>query len=383
MRCYATITDFLRENFNIYLPLPIQTFGFFVLLAVISVVYVARYFLMSMEKVGYLKPISIKIKEGVGFKDVIFAILIWFFIGWKVVYIILNWRFFSANPQNVLLSGDGYVLLGLIFGGISGYLKFKEIKKNPIKIVSKDIFPSSYIWNIVVWALVGGFIGAKIFHLMEYPQEIKELFKDPKSLFAGLTFWGGLIGGAAVVIFRLKQLSIPILIFGDSVAPALILGYGIGRLGCHFAGDGDWGIISLPFKKPSFVPQFLWGYTYPHNVLGEGVPIPNCDETYCTELPHPVFPTPLYESILSLLIFGILSGLFIIRKWLKHGSILSFYLILAGIERFFIEFIRVNPVIKIFGYYLSQAQIISLILIGCGVVLLFISMIFNARYKLN
>ena len=102
------------------------------------------------------------------------------------------------------------------------------------------------------------------------------------------------------------QISIPRL--ADVFAPALILAYGIGRLGCHFSGDGDWGIISNMSNKPFLFPDWLWGYNFPHNVIETGVKIEDCVGKYCHELPYLVYPTSLYEAS-----FGIIAFLFTIK----------------------------------------------------------------------
>ena len=112
--------------------------------------------------------------------------------------------------------------------------------------------------------------------------------------------------GTFAVIYYAKKNNIKLLDLADAFAPALILAYGIGRMGCHFSGDGDWGIPSA--KQPDwwFLPDWMWGYKYPHNVNQDGVPMkefPPCEESfwdpYCYELASPVYPTPIYEIIMA------------------------------------------------------------------------------------
>jgi prolipoprotein diacylglyceryltransferase len=167
----------------------------------------------------------------------------------------------------------------------------------------------------------------------------------------------------------------------DAVAPSLIIGYAVGRLGCQFAGDGDWGIVNELSKPGWFIlPDWAWAYDYPHNVINSmnldpvtgnsfygGEMIPDCggvvavggaEPEHCTRLADKVFPTPLYEAFLSFLIFAIL---WMLRKRVKITGMLFFiYLIFNGIERFFIEGIRVNEHYNILGVNWSMSQFIAL-----------------------
>ncbi len=152
-----------------------------------------------------------------------------------------------------------------------------------------------------------------------------------------------------------------------------MLAYGIGRIGCQLSGDGDWGIVNT-MPKPSslsFLPDWAWSFKYPHNVLGEGVQIPGCVGRHCAELPMPVFPTPLYEAVMALLIFAFLWS---IRKRINiTGMMFSVYLFLNGMERFFIEKIRVNTLYHIFGKAFTQAELISSILMLLGLIGIYLS----------
>src|SRR5258705_5512317 len=129
----------------------------------------------------------------------------------------------------------------------------------------------------------------------------------------------------------------------DAAALAIALGHGIGRLGCHFAGDGDWG-------PPTTLP---WGVAYPNAIVGWDYP-PGVR----------VHPTPIYETTAYVLVFVFL--------WLRRskptqpGTQFGWYLILASTARFFLEFVRLNPP-ELFG--LSQAQVISIFLVAAGVFL--------------
>jgi len=132
------------------------------------------------------------------------------------------------------------------------------------------------------------------------------------------------------------------------------------------AGDGDWGVDNLSPKPNwmSFLPDWFWSYRYPHNVVNEGIPIPNCEGHHCFILQNPVFPTPLYESIVCIGLFFFLWGMR--KKFTTTGMMFSVYLLLNGIERFLVEQIRVNSKYHVAGIDFTQAQLISLCLILLG-----------------
>jgi prolipoprotein diacylglyceryltransferase len=130
-------------------------------------------------------------------------------------------------------------------------------------------------------------------------------------------------------------------------------------------------IPHLAVKAPGFLPNWLFAYSYPHNVIGEGVRIPGCEGgQFCSQLPIPVFPTPLYETLTCLVLFFVLWTL---RKRLKTpGNLFAIYLILNGIERFLIEHIRVNSKYDIWGLHPTQAELISSGLVIAGVAILLV-----------
>src|SRR5436853_7679108 len=116
---------------------------------------------------------------------------------------------------------------------------------------------------------------------------------------------GGLIVAGIAFIWYGRKNGIPALHLCDANATGLMLAYGVGRLGCHIAGDGDWGIANTAPKPSwmSFLPDWFWSYHYPHNVINEGVPIPGCVGSHCSILELPVWPTPLYECIICVAFF--------------------------------------------------------------------------------
>lgn len=209
--------------------------------------------------------------------------------------------------------------------------------------------------DIVFAAAVGGILGSKIYYLIENFERVKA---DPTGMIfsgAGLVFLGGLMGGTLGVTYVIKKNKLSWIKFADIVAPLLILGYAVGRVGCLLVGD-DYGL-------PTNVP---WGIAFPN-----GLP-PSTYSVFQSYYPWvnlegfspgvlKVHPTQIYESVIG---FGIFYYLYQKRsKVVIVGSLFFTYLIFAGAERFFIEFLRVNSK-YLFG--LSGSQLISLIMILIG-----------------
>jgi prolipoprotein diacylglyceryltransferase len=146
----------------------------------------------------------------------------------------------------------------------------------------------------------------------------------------------------------------------------MMLAYSLGRIGCQVSGDGDWGINNTSAKPFSWMPDWMWAYRYPHNVNEVGHAIPGCtDGKFCNQLDVPVFPTPFYEVVVCFILFLLIWS---VRKKFKiPGTLLGFYLMLNGLERFFIEKIRVNPPVP--GLKISQAELISSLLFLSGLLI--------------
>lgn len=233
----------------------------------------------------------------------------------------------------------------------------------------KLTYPHEIVENIVLIAVFSGLVGARIFSILEYPDDFIRAPLETLFSFSGFTFYGGLIFGAIAVVMYARKVGIRTIYLVDAAAPALMLAYAIGRMGCQLAGDGDWGIDNLSPKPDwlSSMPDWVWAYNYPHNVINAGIPIPGCNKEYCHVLVNPVFPTPLYEIIACLFLFGML---WLLRKRIHTAGILfSIYLIFNGIERFLIEKIRIDSEYNILGFFIKQAEIISLLLIMTGTLL--------------
>jgi len=409
-----------------------QTFGFFVAIAFLAGAYILTSELKRREHLGLLKAVSEKIIKGkpVSSSDIIINGVIGFILGFKIIGIIADWDNVSQDFQSFVMSAKGSFIGGIIVGGIAAYLKYRSGQKTKTEkevIVTELIHPYQRVPDIIVMAAVAGLIGAKIFHNLE---NWGDFVQDPVGSllsFSGLTFYGGLIVASIVIIRYARKKQVNVLQLIDSAAPALMLAYGIGRMGCHFSGDGDWGIYNsayvtdvtghvaqvdpskfqevlktneqffarqygglehIPhaaFAKPqglSFLPDWFFAYGYPHNVINEGILMPGCTGRYCSVLPISVYPTALYEIIACLLLFALLWS---IRKKIKvPGMVFGIYLMLNGIERFFIEKIRVNTKYDIFGFHPTQAEIISsLMVIGGAVLIWYCRKLYNSAKTIS
>lgn len=273
------------------------------------------------------------------------------------------------------------------------------------------MMPHQLITEIVFAAAIGGIIGAKIFNALE---TWNDFIKDPiGSLFSrsGLTFYGGFIVATIVLYYYTKKYKFPFKHLCDATAPAIMLAYGLGRLGCQFSGDGDWGIYNTAYvtettgnlrvatpadasyinhiqqgvpgiavPAPSGVPTWIVAMNYPHNVGYEGMNIQGCTGEYCTVLPIAVFPTPIYEFTAGVLLFVLMWAM---RKKLKYPlHMFGFYLVLAGVERFLVELIRVNTKYDWGFIKPTQAEILSVALFLCGTALFIIYRPKNERIDL-
>jgi prolipoprotein diacylglyceryltransferase len=302
------------------------------------------------------------------------------------------------------------ILLGLLFAGLKWWEKNKQKLAEPQERRIR-IWPHDRVGDLAIYAAIFGFAGAKIFNSLETWSDFVRNPIESLFSFSGLTFYGGLICAALAIWYYAKKNGIPFWHLNDAAAPGLMLAYGVGRIGCQVSGDGDWGILNsayyttaagkpalaapgdftriiqqykevylpqfgslenvhhLSVKAPSFLPDWMFAYAYPHNVISEGVRIAGCDGQYCSQLPIPVFPTPFYETIVCI---GLFFFLWAIRKRITvPGKLFAIYLIVNGVERFFVEKIRVNTKYDIFGFHPTQAEIISFLLVITGVGLLY------------
>ncbi|HTZ59931.1 MAG TPA: prolipoprotein diacylglyceryl transferase [Acidobacteriaceae bacterium] len=196
--------------------------------------------------------------------------------------------------------------------------------------------------GVAAYTTVGGVIGAKLWHVFEDPVT---LMHQPFTVLfdrAGFAWFGGLLAGIAVLWWQGRQAKIGGLAMLDLATPAVCVGYGVGRLGCLVSGDGDYGI-------PTHLP---WGMSFPNGL------VPTTQR---------VHPTPIYE-----LIFALILAAYLWRRGrpganLSLGRLTGEYLVLSGLARFLVEFIRINPRIY---WGLTNAQVASLGSIVAGILLI-------------
>ena len=300
---YPRLSDLTRDLFGFSFPIPLYTFGLMVAIAILTATALTRLELDRMFARGQVKSVKAKIKDDRGRERTV------------------------------------------------------------------DASPSVVIWTLMGLAAVFGIAGSKLFHIFDFWDDF---LADPLGMVfatSGLTFYGGLIcAGLAISIFAVRK-GINLRRLTDAIAPGLLLAYGIGRIGCYLSGDGDWGICSTLANKPAFLPGFLWSETFARNLVGPGQTPMN--PVLFNELvrgqacgianPTGVYPTMLYEFAACALLAGILWSLR--THPFRAGWLFSLYLVFQSIERFTIEFIRVNPV-DAFG--LSQSQLISIGLFAAG-----------------
>jgi len=246
---------------------------------------------------------------------------------------------FHIGPLEI--TGFGImVMIGFFMAGWAMQTRLRELDLH-----------DQYAWDIILAGVIGGIIGAKLWYVALY-HDIGLLFTR-----GGLVWYGGLIGGAAAVLFNSARLKVPIRITLDLAAPALAVGQALGRVGCFLVQD-DYGI-------PTSLP---WGMKFPEGLppttaarLAEwGVPIPNGVAPSTVLAVH---PTQLYETIALLFVFWLLWR----RRDHRHGTgwLFGLYLMLAGTERFLVEFLRAKDD-RFVGPF-TLAQIAALLAVALGV----------------
>lgn len=279
----------------------------------------------------------------------------------------------SIPPFKFIQSYGMMVGLGFIVGSvlITWELKRKEALGQLQSTFKKgkdgkkvEVHPHEHVGNIAILAGIGGILGSKLFHNLE---NWDDFVQDPIGMMTtsgGFSFYGGLILAVALVTWYARKNNIKLLPLLESGMPAVAIGYGFGRLGCHVSGDGDWGIPNDAPKPDwmSFLPDWMWSYDYPNNVLGVDLIDYYARKGY-TSLTGFAWPTPIYEIIMSIIIFSILWAMR--KKWKVQGMMVSFYLLLTGIERLIIEKYRINNEYDILGG-VTQAEIISVVMILMG-----------------
>ncbi|MEY2933314.1 MAG: hypothetical protein RL033_4063 [Pseudomonadota bacterium] len=363
----------------------INTFGFLVALAFLGAARTLASELDRKYRQGKLPSSQRKYEppHPPTLVDVAVSGLLAFLVGFKLFGVVLGSYELQggADTQVYLISTQGHLLAGLVCGVVWALLKVYEWRTRvPIAPAEQpeliEVTPRDHVLGITGAAALGGLIGAKVFHLLERPRQILELFENPSisSIFSGLTIYGGLIVGTLFVYRYCRRNQLGFQHVADAVAPGLLLAYGIGRLGCQLAGDGDWGISSRGAPSGfAWLPTWFWSFDYPNNVVGSGVRMMSGGYPgYGTHLVPSVYPTPLYESLAAFLLFALLWSL---RKRIERPLVMfGLYMLVNGIERFSIEQIRVNAVYELPGLVATQAEIIAVFMFTGGLVLIALQM---------
>ncbi len=244
---------------------------------------------------------------------------------------------------NFELTTFGVMMAAAFFVG--GWVLAKEFRHRSIL--------DDHAWSVVVYAAIGGILGAKIYYAILY-QSWDALFSR-----AGLVWYGGLIGGLLAVTWYLRKHRINWFVAADSVAPALSLGYCLGRIGCFLVGDDygrpteSWVGIAFPNGLPPTTAKYL-------REFGADV-----DPSLPADTLLRVHPTQLYEAGAALLMFFILTKL--ARRNPASGVVFGVFLVLLGFERFLVEIVRAKDD-RFVGMF-TVAQVISVILVVIGIAL--------------
>ena len=216
--------------------------------------------------------------------------------------------------------------LGFVVAGLFAARRLKEIGR-----------PADWAYEMVFAALVGGIVGARLWAVVENWDEAKDDILGSLFSGSGLVFYGGLLGGALCVLGWAAWRGVLDGKTFDVAAVPLAAAYAIGRIGCQLAGDGDYG---ENWDGP-------WAMAYP-----EGT-VPTTEE---------VHPTPVYETLSMGLVAWFLWRR---RDRLAPGGLFALYLVLAGAERFLVEFVRRNDVVAA-GLTLPQLVALAMMLGGGG-----------------
>jgi phosphatidylglycerol---prolipoprotein diacylglyceryl transferase len=239
----------------------------------------------------------------------------------------------------VVLFGISIKTFGVVFA--LGFLACGLVIARRLRELSK---PADWAYEIVFAALLGGVVGARGYFILQNYHELKGSLLSQVFSGSGLIWYGGAIGGALAVFAWMRWRRVLNLVTIDMCVTMLALGYAIGRIGCQVSGDGDYGI---PSKLP-------WAMAYPHGT----VPTPPGVT---------VQPTPIYETLAMGLVAWLLWRL---RDRVRPGVVLGLYLLLSGIERLLVEFIRRNKEV-IAGLTAAQLESVGAIVLGAVVLGLF------------
>jgi len=370
---FPTIGDLLQYIFHVHIAIPIQTFGFFVALSffICYFVFVAEF--KRKEADGLIH--SWKEKEWIGLPasaaELAVNGLLGFILGFKVSGAVINYATFKIDPVNYIFSIQGNVWLGLLFAAVFVFWIYTDRRKQLLpkpKLVEKEVHPYQLMLYLAFALGFMGVIGSKLFNTFEnlglfWRHPIDTLFSTD-----GFTYLGGLIFGSLTYLYICYKKGMRLVHLADIGSPGMMLAYGIGRIGCHLSGDGDWGIVNN-HPKPAllnWLPDWTWSFKYPHNTIDAGVQMPGCFGMHCEQLRAGVYPTSFYEAVMCIGLFGLM---WLFRKRIRIAGLMFYsYLILSGVERILIEMIRINKRYNVLGLELTQAEMISIGMILGGLV---------------
>ncbi len=409
----------------------LNTFGLMVAMGFIVAAIIITSELKRKEKQGLLLPREefIMVGKPASISDLLVNLIVGFAFGYKLFGLFLS-KPDNMTPQAYIFSSEGSIAGGLLLAAVITGLKWWEKNKQKLKEPEQRsirIWPHDRVGDIVIISLVFGILGAKLFDNLENWDEFVQHPIERIFSAGGLTFYGGLIAAGTAICVYARKKNIKLVHLVDAIVPAMMLAYAVGRIGCQVAGDGDWGVYNSAYvldaagkvveakpgdfeknleknstyflegkvtdsgttvanyitdrkssslatvphrylKAPSFMPVWMVAYNYPQNVNKDGIVIPGNTDDHNRMLPQPVFPTPFYETVACSLLFLVMWGM---RKRITvAGTMTGIYFILNGLERFFVEKIRVNNQYHFLGIHPSQAEIISFFLVLTGILIM-------------
>jgi phosphatidylglycerol:prolipoprotein diacylglycerol transferase len=220
--------------------------------------------------------------------------------------------------------------IGFLVAGVAAGAYLKELRR-----------PVDWAYEMVFAALVGGVVGARLWWIGENWSDAQDDLLGSLFSGSGLVWYGGAIGGAIAVLLWAWRRGTLDFVTLDVAAVPLAAGYAIGRIGCQLAGDGDYG---KDWNGP-------WAMAYPNGTVPTDTP---------------VHPTPVYETLAMGLVALLLWRCR--HRW-RPGTLFGLYLVLAGAERFLVEFVRRNDAMLL---GLTQPQVISVVMVAGGAVLMWL-----------
>jgi phosphatidylglycerol---prolipoprotein diacylglyceryl transferase len=226
-----------------------------------------------------------------------------------------------------------YGLLAVLAMFAAGYVVQRLFRRHGID--------SGAAFELTVAAILGGLAGARLYWLAEHWREVHGSLLHGVMGGAGFTWYGGLLGGVVAVIALARYRRLPLGLVANLMAPAVTLGYAVARIGCLLAGDGTYG-------RPSGLP---WAVAFPHGMVPTSVPVQ---------------PTPAYETLTMLVLFAVLYRM--ARRPQPGWHLFAWFLVLSGVERFAVEFLRTNP-LWLLGLTPPQWFALASVLVGTGVLL--------------